>query len=245
MKAFLKKYIWLWEMIAVALIIACAILIVVEQQILCLIVGLILAVLGLLRIIPLIKTTDDKVLKILNLVELIIDILVGGALIYIGLASEKNENMNKFMNDSFGIFLGAILYLRGFIYFYQTALRKEDTDYPVFFIHIGAITLGTFILSIAIFNKENILTMNAFAWILFAICMLSCLFTGYNAVKGYISFRGNEQNKKATKKLKDVKIEEKGLENPTDDSIQDKIDININNVDIDKNTNQENDSIQA
>ena len=51
MKEVIKKYLWLWEFIGVALIIGVGLLIFFMHQILFIIVGLIFTILGFLRII--------------------------------------------------------------------------------------------------------------------------------------------------------------------------------------------------
>ena len=64
MKKKLAKYAWLFEMIGCALLIGLGIIMKFIPSVLLVLVGLIFFVLGLFRIVPLLKTTDDKLLKI-------------------------------------------------------------------------------------------------------------------------------------------------------------------------------------
>lgn len=235
MGAFLKKYIWLWEMIACAIAISCAIIIVTVKPVLYLIIGVILAVLGLCRIVPLVKTTDDKALKWINAIELILNILVGGMLIFFGVICNKegHEKLENFINNNFGYFLGGVFYLRGLVYFYTTVMKKEDTKLPLFIIHIILFTLGSFVIGLTIKDGFDYDTVK---WTLFGIILLAAGFTGYNGIKGYINYRGNEQNEKATKKIKNVVVEsENKVEAPTDESIKDQGDVNIDNNNVNNN----------
>ncbi|NLM33778.1 MAG: hypothetical protein GX203_06250, partial [Acholeplasmataceae bacterium] len=81
MMKLLKKYVWLFEWIAAALILALGIYVAVEPSVLYLVAGIAITILGLFRVIPLLKTTDDRILKFVFLGEMILNIGIGVALI--------------------------------------------------------------------------------------------------------------------------------------------------------------------
>ncbi|HEY8444654.1 MAG TPA: hypothetical protein VIK94_00845, partial [Bacilli bacterium] len=136
MKKFFKNYLWLWEFIAVAFVLAIGIVAKFIPDILIIIIGITFIVLGIFRIIPLLKTTKDRLLKGIYAGEIFISIFAGAVLIY--LYYQKEE-----LNKTFGYIIGAVLYLRALIYFYGTILRHEESDFFQFILHIVLITLGT------------------------------------------------------------------------------------------------------
>ena len=142
MKEVIKKYLWLWEFIGVALIIGVGLLIFFMHQILFIIVGLIFTILGFLRIITLIKTTQDNLLKWFYASEIIINIAAGITLVVLGFKNDIDS-----FQTLFGYLIGALLYIRSLIYFFAAIIRKEGTDWPKFsyiFITLGTIIGGVF-----------------------------------------------------------------------------------------------------
>lgn len=200
----IKKYLWLWEFIGVALVITVGIIAKFVDGALLAIVGSTFVALALLRVIPLIRTTSDKVLKWVYLVEIIANVVVGALLIY--LAVEK-----KALKELFGYLIGGVLYARGLIYFYATTLRHEETDRPKFIAHVVFITLGTFIIAKGGFSPEYL------GWIIFAISIISAGFIGYSGYNHYRNYRNELAAKGLTKKVKKQKVE---IEAPTSDEIK-------------------------
>ena len=77
----LKKYLWLWEYIAVALILGVGITAKFVSGLLISLVGVAFIIFGLLRLIPLFKTTSDKLLKWIYTLEIVIMVIIGGVLL--------------------------------------------------------------------------------------------------------------------------------------------------------------------
>ena len=201
MKNFFKKYLFVFEFIAVAILLAVGIVVKVNEEIFLYIVGLALIVFGLLRVFPLVKTTKDKLMKFIYIGEIILNIVAGVILIT---AASKEEDSGNLM----GYIVGAILYLRGFLYFFSTVIRKESTDYVKFFTHIGILSLGVIILFRKdLFNKEIM------AWIVLILCILSSIFiaiSGFGHYKGYrYEQLAKDETKKALEKHKESELEEK------------------------------------
>ena len=111
MKAMFKKYLWLWEFIGVALIVGVGLVSKFVPNVLYFILGAAFVVLGLFRLIPLFRTTEDKLLKWIYVAEIFIDVIVGVSLIVIAI----NENDLK---NILGYLVGGVLYIRALIYFF-------------------------------------------------------------------------------------------------------------------------------
>ncbi|MFA6889682.1 MAG: hypothetical protein WCQ80_01515 [Bacilli bacterium] len=205
MKKVFKKYLWLWEFIGVALILGIGLLVYFKNDILFVIVGLIFAVLGLLRIIPLVKTTQDKLLKWLYSFEVLINIGSGIALIVLGLDTENSVNLKLL----FGYLIGGILYFRGVVYFISTVLRHEGTDRTKFISNLVLLTVGALIIGRGGFAVEQL------AIVILAIAFLTAIFVAYGGVKNYQNYRNEFAASEMTKKIK----KEKGVEAPTSEEI--------------------------
>lgn len=228
MKKKLAKYAWLFEMIGCALLIGLGIIMKFIPSVLLVLVGLIFFVLGLFRIVPLLKTTDDKLLKILYAAELFIDMGAGIALFIIGIKN-KSDSIDD-LKKVFGYIIAGILYLRGLVYLFAVSFKKESAKIWMFFLHIGLITLATVIIARGGF------TLTTLGWVLLALSILSAIFVGVDSIKKYSNFRNEEY---ARKKTQDIKTkEEKKEDAPTADEIQIRID-------EDQNQDQNTDNLNA
>ncbi|HNZ50998.1 MAG TPA: hypothetical protein PK087_01470 [Bacilli bacterium] len=204
MKEFFKKYLFVFEWIGAAILIGVGIYVVLDSSILNVFVGLILLVFGLLRLIPLIKTTPDKVLKIMYACEIVINV---GAGIFLVIEGGK-ENSN--LNDWFGYMIGGVLMLRGFVHFFATSLRKEPNDYVKFFSHLGLFTVGCFIVARGGFSSDTL------AYIILVLAILSALFIGFSGYKHYRNYRYELRAREESKKVvvQDEKQPEQIIEDP-------------------------------
>lgn len=199
----IKKYLWLWEFIGVALVLIVGSIAKFVDGALLAIVGSTFIVLGLLRVVPLLKTTPDKTLKWIYLAEILINVAAGVVLIYLAIN-------DKDLKALFGYIIGGVLYLRGLIYFYSTILRREGTDKAKFLAHVIFITLGSAIIAKGGFDTEYL------GWIIFAIAILSAVFIGYSGYQHYRNYRNEFAATEVTKKVKKEKVE---IEAPTSEEI--------------------------
>ena len=228
MKKKLAKYAWLFEMIGCALLIGLGIIMKFIPSVLLVLVGLIFFVLGLFRIVSLLKTTDDKLLKILYALELFIDMGAGIALFIIGIKN-KSDSIDD-LKKVFGYIIAGILYLRGLVYLFAVSFKKESAKIWLFFVHIALITLATVIITRGGF------TLTTLGWVLLVLSILSAIFVGVDSIKKYSNFRNEEY---ARKKTQDIKaIEEKKEDAPTADEIKIRID-------EDQNQDQNTDNLNA
>lgn len=208
MKKAITKYLWLFEMIGAALILGLGIIMGVIPSVLLVFVGLIFIVLGTLRIAPLVKTTDDKVLKIFFAVELIIEVIAGVLLMVIAFNQDKEAFSKQIV---FGYIIAGILYLRGFVYLFSTAIRKDKTNFFIFIIHIALLTIASMIFARGGF------TLKTLGIVLMVVAILCALFIGFDSFKKYQKYRNEEY---ALKKTKDIKQEENKKEAPTAEEVE-------------------------
>ena len=97
MKQFFKKYLWLFEFLGVAVILAVGIFAFVKEEIFLFIVGFALIIFGLFRVIPLIKTTKDKLLRIIYPIEIAFNVIAGVLLIVEGTKDQYDENLMRYL----------------------------------------------------------------------------------------------------------------------------------------------------
>lgn len=179
MKSIFKKYLWLFEFIGAAIIIAVGIVSKTVPDILVMIIGIIFLIMGLFRLIPLIKTTDNKKLKIIYFLEILIDIVAGIVLVYLSI-SEKSNDLNKL----FGYIIGGILYIRALVYFVAIGFYNEKNDFVKFVIHIILITISSIIIGRGGFNVDTL------GWIILIfsiLCFATISFSGYSHYRKYRS----------------------------------------------------------
>lgn len=200
MKKMFKKYLWLFEFIGAALILALGVLVKINDEVLYLIVGLVFIILGLFRVIPLIKTTDDKLLRWIYLAEVVINVAVGATLMV--LYFKQSTDQGKL----FGYLIGGVLYLRALIYFFATTLRKETTDVTKFITHIILITLGSMIIVKGGFEQAKLALV---------ILILSILTTVVLSFNGYSNYNNYRHEYRAVEKSKEISLtDEKTIELP-------------------------------
>src|SRR5690554_2395368 len=193
MKTFFKKYLWLWEFIGVAFILAVGLVAKLVPSILVLIVGIALIVFGIFRIIPLVRTTNEKFLNWIYTIEILVTIIAGVVLIILYVNETDLES-------AFGYLIGGVLYLRAIIFFYATTLRDEEADWPQFLTHAILITLGTAIIARGGFDT------NDFGWLILAFAIITTGFIGYSGFNNYRNYRNQRAAEQITKKIKEEDI---------------------------------------
>ena len=211
MKKFFGKYLWLIEFISVALIVSLGVVVLFvlkgNEKILYIPFGVLFTVLGLIRFVPLLKTTDDKALKWMNAIELTIDLLAGIFLIVF--AFIKNEEFD--LGNALGFIVSALLILRAVVYFYSTSIRKQNTTTFMFVFHLLLIVSGSIFIGMGGFNTEDV------KYVVFALCILCALYLTVDAYKKYSNYRSLEY---AKNKSKEINIEEETkVEAPSADEI--------------------------
>lgn len=211
MKKFFSKYLWLIEFIAVALLVTLGIAVVLvlkdNEKILFIPFGVLFAILGIARFVPLLKTTNDKALKWFNTFELLIDLCAGVFLIVC--AFIKNDKFE--LGNALGFIIASLLILRSIVYFYSTSIRKQNTNLFMFVLHTCLIVLSSVVVGMGGFNANDV------KYVVFALCIISALFLSFDGYKKYSNYRSNEYAKNLSK---DIKVEENNtIEAPSADEI--------------------------
>ena len=221
MKQIFKRYLWLFEFIGAAIIIGVGLVCKFVPVVLYFIVGTIFVFMGLFRIIPLVKTTEDKFLKWFYAGEMIIEVAAGVVLIVLAIKKGNDVDDSKAL---FGYIVGGILYLHGFVYFLGTSLRKDVTTFLPFLANIILLTVGTWIIASKGF------TLSTLGWVILAFAILSAGFIVFSGIKNYSSYRNELAAKRITE---NVKVEDT-KEAPTSDQIEiEKEDETNSNIDGD------------
>lgn len=214
MKQFFKKYLWLFEFLGVAVILAVGIFAFVKEEIFLFIVGFALIIFGLFRVIPLIKTTKDKLLRIIYPIEIAFNVIAGVLLIVEGTKDQYDENLMRYL-------VGSVFYVRGLIYFFASVIRKESTDYTKFVTHVILFTLGPVVILATFFTAKTL------SWLVLVIAIISAIFITWSGVKNYKNYRYEYLTKDETKRIKPEVVEEAEGEEVIEDPLPVKDDIII------------------
>lgn len=222
MKKYLKQYVWVWEWFAAAILISFAITAVIKNEFLVYAFGAIFIVFALFRVIPLIRTTESKLIRWLTFLEMLIDVAAGVCLFAFAEKLKDAQNL-------FGYIVGGILYLRGVMHFLATSIKSEPTTLTHFVINIALISVGAVIIARGGFNPQ------ALAWFFFGVIVICVLVLIWRGIVDYKNYRGNLVGEAKTKKIKKVK-EKEAEPLPTSDEI--KINIIPQDSNIDKEREQ-------
>ena len=199
----IARYKWLLEIIAAALLLVLGIVIYFEAKLVLYITATLFIFLGIARFIPLLKTTKDKLLKLLYFLEIIIDVAAG---VFILSQAQKVDTLG----NVFGYIIGGVLYLRGFMHLYSTAFKNEPNVFLNFVFHIILLSLG-----VVIFIKGNV-DSKLVGYVILAIILLCVLYLLLRGMKHYRTYRGiileeqemkrlKKEEKEANKKAKEEK----------------------------------------
>lgn len=195
----LKRYAWLFDFITAALLIALGIIFIAESKIVFYLMGALFLVFGVSRVIPLFKATENKTLKWLFVSEIIIEIIAGIVLIYLG---TKEKGIGK----AFGYIVGGVFYLRGFVYFFGTTFKTEPNTVMNFIFHFVLVSVGVMLLCVGHIKSDMV---NISIATLLFICVAFQIIRGIKDYKNYLSIIKTED---ITKKIK-VKKEKKSKKN--------------------------------
>ena len=202
-----------------------------------LITGIIASFSALFRIYPLMKTLKTHRARLVSLIEIIADCVVGvylviAAFVLWGQVNSENVTVNgynwfnKFNFKAYKYILIALLGSRSIIYYYQTYICKEDSTKVLFYLHTG-INITAIVLGCIQFESKDV------PIILAILAFISAAVIGGEAGGGYYRYKKTVTSKGDNKE----KQKEEGIEAPGKD--EDKI-----ISDIDPNIVPENDTNQ-
>jgi hypothetical protein len=194
MKKLFTNYNWLIKFIGAALLIAFGLVVKFiegSEGFITILAGFIIVIASLFRVIPLMKTLHREILRTINLIEIIANVIIGGFLLYWGFSGQSS------LGNLFGYLIGAILYARGLIFFVSTVLLGEKSEQPKFWFHLAALTLAVFMIT-----RGNI-SPDTFAWLILFVSVGIGAYLAFDGGGGYKRYRYEVAQRKATE---DVKI---------------------------------------
>ncbi len=155
MKEKFESYRWLFHAILAAVIFITAMILPFfsPERLIVTLIGLILVGFGVYRLYRLVRraTWDDALIKRINLVEMFGHVVLGLFMLY------WIWGLNESLGLLLGYLIGAILIVRGVIHFYSDQNKKTNDDITIFFLHIGAIIGGSYIIFQGDFTAEVLL----------------------------------------------------------------------------------------
>ena len=203
----IKKYLWLFEWIAASLVLALGLVVGFVDGVVLVATGISLVLIAILRIVPLFKTLKDKLMKWINLIEILLNIAIGALMIYLAFSS-WNSGEEIVLGEVFGYLLGGILFMRGVVFFIGTSFRSEHTDVMKFITNLVFLSLGVWFVARPTDEK----TLGYFILVIACLCALFIIIDG---IKNYNNYRHEYASEIETRRIsKKKKVE---VEAPTND----------------------------
>jgi hypothetical protein len=212
-------YGWVLKFILAAILLGVGIYLQFADEVVYTITGVIIVIFSLLRVIPLMKSLNKEVLRTVNLIEIIADTLIGSVMIYIALSGKFDGGNVWAQIYRYG--LAFFFYARALVFFNSVTFLGEKTEIPKFWVHIGSITIGTYIATNQDFSYETV------AIFLLIVALIGTLYLSYDGYKGYTHYRkfqlemnsgqGKDKLKETTKEIekrKEVILDEQKDDRP-------------------------------
>lgn len=206
-------YGWVLKFVLAAILLGMGIYMVFADEVVYLITGVVIVIFSLFRVIPLMKTLKKEILRTINLIEIIFDTIIGGVLIYVAATGQMDNS--ELWKEVYRYSLSFFFYARGLVYLNSVVFLGEKTEIPKFWIHILALTLGTYI---AVTPKFSYETVGLF---LLIVALIGSVYLGFDGFGGYKKYRqfqlelnqGKEKEKQVEKK-KEVILDEQKEDRP-------------------------------
>lgn len=206
-------YGWVLKFVLAAILLGMGIYMVFADEVVYLITGVVIVIFSLFRVIPLMKTLKKEILRTINLIEIIFDTIIGGVLIYVAATGQMDNS--ELWKEVYRYGLSFFFYARGLVYLNSVVFLGEKTEIPKFWIHILALTLGTYI---AVTPKFSYETVGVF---LLIVALIGSVYLGFDGFGGYKKYRqfqlelnqGKEKEKQVEKK-KEVILDEQKEDRP-------------------------------
>ncbi|MDY0210762.1 MAG: hypothetical protein RBQ91_05075 [Acholeplasma sp.] len=174
-------YGWVLKFVLAAILLGVGIYLTFADEVVYTITGVTIVIFSLLRVIPLMKSLKKEVLRTVNLIEIIFDTLIGGVLIYIALSGKFDESNLWAQVYRYGV--AFFFYARALVFFNSVVFLGEKTEIPKFWVHIGSITIGTYIATSSEFSYKSV------AYFLLIVALIGVLYLSYDGYKGYKQYR--------------------------------------------------------
>ena len=181
-KTTVNVYSWVFKFIGAALLIGLAMILYfadldkwVEAF-----VGLLIAGYALIRLVPFIKTQKSDLIKTINTVEIVMNLLV--ATVLIGSAFLTDDGLGVI----FGYLFGSVLIVRGMVHFYGLSDGNEKGDHPSYFFHIATLIIGTIVIFDGVTIRDIVL-------LILILSIGAGGYIGFDAYGGYSLYRRRKQ----------------------------------------------------
>ena len=195
-------YGWVLKFLLAAILLGIGIYMFFADQVVYLITGVAIIIFSLFRVIPLLKSLKKEVLRTLNIIEIILDLIVGILVTYIAITHGDNLADAQIWATVYRFSLVFFFYARGLVFFHSIAFFGEKTEVIKFWAHIVAISLGAII---AVYPDFDYSTVGVFFLI---ISLIGSVYLGYDGYGGYKKYREfqlelNEAKEKESPKQKE------------------------------------------
>ncbi len=202
-------YGWLLKFVLAAILLGVGIYMAFADQVVYAITGVTIIVFALLRVYPLIKTLKKEILRTLNLVEIILDTLIGVALLLIAIYKADELSGSNVWAYVFRYALVFFFYARALVFFHSVVFFGEKTEIPKFWVHIVALSIGAILIVSPDFSYSTV-------GILFLIiALIGALYLGYDGFGGYQKYRTYAQSLNEGKTKDKSKDKTKGKSLPS------------------------------
>lgn len=178
------SYGWLLKWIIAAILLVIGFTMFFNQPFVYLTTGVGIVIFSLFRIYPLLKTLKKEVSRTIHLIEILLALIVGSLMIYVGVLAVQNElQIDAFWGQVYKYGFAFILLMRAIVFFYSTTFLDEKVEQPKFWSHVGLIIMGSMIAASESFSDEWM------AWLLLLISIIGGAYLIYDGAKGYGGYR--------------------------------------------------------
>lgn len=204
-------YGWLLKFILAAILLGVGIYMAFADQVVYAITGVTIIVFSLLRVYPLIKTLKKEILRTINLIEIVLDFLIGIALLLIAIYKADELDGTNAWSTIFRFSLVFFFYARGLVYFHSVVFFGEKTEIPKFWVHIIAISLGAILIVSPDFSYSTV------GIIFLIIALIGAIYLGFDGFNGYKKYREYSLSLNEGKPKEKQKAKKKSLDLPEKD----------------------------
>ncbi len=201
-------YGWLLKFILAAILLGVGIYMALAPDVVYLITGVSILLFSLLRIYPLVKTLKKEVLRTLNIVEVLLDAIIGVALILIAIYKADELSGDNVWSIIFRYSLVIFFYARGLVFFHSIVFFGEKTEIPKFWVHIVAISLGAVLIVSPDFSVATV------GIIFLIIALIGAIYLGFDGFNGYKKYREFQLELNEGKAKETVKTKNRGKSLP-------------------------------
>lgn len=212
------NYGWLLKFVLAAILLGVGIYMFFADQVVYAITGVTIIIFSLLRVYPLMKTLNKEVLRTINIVEIVLDALIGVALLLIAIYKADELANASIWSFIFRYALVFFFYARGLVFFHSVVFFGEKTEVLKFWVHIVALSLGAILIVSPDFSYSTV------GVIFLIISLIGAIYLGFDGFGGYQKYREYSKSLNegdAKKKSKGKELPAKGkkpvIEEPNED----------------------------